>query len=234
MTTATFTATGGPVWQDQGRDNFKQNGPRRSRRCVNTANPWDLTPPDMSREGLGMKPTPPVLGSAARPSQPHESDEPHRGCEHGHRSTTGRVPDLPNVLDAPNLAAAVPLEHAYYEAAYETVADLAEITCRGYLHPIASDEPIHIERALIDAFAQHGLRLFVRPEPPARKALTKAQRDAVYERDGRRCRWCGAIDGLVIDHIHPVRWGGTNDPSNLQVLCRGCNSWKSDRVAVGD
>jgi 5-methylcytosine-specific restriction endonuclease McrA len=41
---------------------------------------------------------------------------------------------------------------------------------------------------------------------------------------------CGVTtkDGatLEIDHIRPVSRGGTNDPDNLQVLCRDCNAGK--------
>jgi 5-methylcytosine-specific restriction endonuclease McrA len=38
----------------------------------------------------------------------------------------------------------------------------------------------------------------------------------------------GAI--LEIDHIHPVSKGGTNDLSNLQVLCRDCNAGKGNEI----
>jgi hypothetical protein len=31
---------------------------------------------------------------------------------------------------------------------------------------------------------------------------------------------------LVIDHVMPLDWGGTNDPENLQPLCVECNSGK--------
>ena len=56
----------------------------------------------------------------------------------------------------------------------------------------------------------------------------------ILARDNYTCQMCGigpkdnAI--LEIDHIHPVSRGGTNHPSNLQVLCRECNGGKSDRI----
>ena len=56
------------------------------------------------------------------------------------------------------------------------------------------------------------------------------QRDlaAIRERDGRACVWCGETENLHVDHVFPwVRWG-SNEPDNLQTLCRACNSWKSD------
>lgn len=53
----------------------------------------------------------------------------------------------------------------------------------------------------------------------------------VLKRD-RRCQLCGAgpEDGtLQIDHIVPRSQGGSNDISNLQVLCAPCNRGKSNR-----
>ncbi|MGP9747419.1 HNH endonuclease [Brachybacterium sp. AOP29-B2-41] len=48
-----------------------------------------------------------------------------------------------------------------------------------------------------------------------------------------RCRLCGrsaATDGvsLVVDHILPQAWGGTDLEENLQPLCTECNAGKKD------
>lgn len=52
----------------------------------------------------------------------------------------------------------------------------------------------------------------------------------ILERDDFTCRSCGAMDELLeIDHIVPRVKGGTNDPSNLQVLCQSCNARKGAR-----
>lgn len=64
---------------------------------------------------------------------------------------------------------------------------------------------------------------------PRRKPFSKELRAKILERDGSRCSACDATTDLAIDHIIPVRAGGTNDPANLQVLCRRCNSAKRDR-----
>ena len=67
-----------------------------------------------------------------------------------------------------------------------------------------------------------------------RKPLSGKTRLDVMERDDYKCQMCGRTveDGikLHIDHIVPVSKGGSNDMSNLQVLCHECNLAKHDRV----
>ena len=50
--------------------------------------------------------------------------------------------------------------------------------------------------------------------------------DALIERDGYYCRECNSTENITIDHIVPVVRGGKNLMSNLQLLCRSCNSRK--------
>lgn len=52
----------------------------------------------------------------------------------------------------------------------------------------------------------------------------------VLQRDGGRCVACGSSDGLVLDHIISRRNGGSHHPSNLQLLCPGCNARKANLV----
>ncbi len=44
------------------------------------------------------------------------------------------------------------------------------------------------------------------------------------------CRICGRsfpLDIMEVDHIKPISQGGTDQPSNLQLLCPACNRKKS-------
>ena len=69
-------------------------------------------------------------------------------------------------------------------------------------------------------------------EKPIRKTVPTRLRYETLKKQNFQCQSCGATveDGakLEIDHIKPVSKGGTNDPDNLQVLCKDCNLGKSD------
>jgi hypothetical protein len=72
--------------------------------------------------------------------------------------------------------------------------------------------------------------------PNRNRQIPESIRRAVHERDGGRCVRCG--DGppaaeLHVDHIYPWSKGGTNDLSNLQLLCQRCNLSKGAKVEDG-
>lgn len=52
----------------------------------------------------------------------------------------------------------------------------------------------------------------------------------VWARDGGKCVQCGDNQYLEFDHIIPHSKGGANTAKNVQLLCRGCNLAKSDRI----
>ena len=68
------------------------------------------------------------------------------------------------------------------------------------------------------------------PAPAKRDPVSPAVRFFVFERDRYRCRHCGSIENLTIDHIYPQSRGGGHTEDNLQTLCRPCNSRKGARV----
>ncbi len=49
------------------------------------------------------------------------------------------------------------------------------------------------------------------------------QADYMYLKSLGRCDLCGRRGKTEIHHLIPVKRGGTNDPSNLLVLCKRCH-----------
>ena len=47
----------------------------------------------------------------------------------------------------------------------------------------------------------------------------------------KRCAICGSTKNLELDHIIPLSKGGTDEPDNLQWLCRTSNRRKRDKVS---
>jgi tellurite resistance protein len=60
--------------------------------------------------------------------------------------------------------------------------------------------------------------------------IPREVRQRVWQKYGGRCADCGAVDYLEFDHIIPVARGGSNMDANVQLLCRMCNSKKSDSI----
>ena len=63
-----------------------------------------------------------------------------------------------------------------------------------------------------------------------RDGLSARLRFIVLERDGFRCRYCGATADQVrlhVDHVIPIVKGGTNDLGNLVTACAPCNQGKA-------
>lgn len=62
-----------------------------------------------------------------------------------------------------------------------------------------------------------------------RIGLSKKTRFEVFKRDGFKCAYCGAHPPgslLHVDHIIPVKDGGTNREENLITACEACNQGK--------
>ena len=81
--------------------------------------------------------------------------------------------------------------------------------------------------------------VFARPGVLKRVGIPKWEQRAVYFRDRGLCVLCHRdLTGMVniwsednFDHIVPLAAGGLNDVSNLQFLCRECNTKKRAGVA---
>ena len=72
-----------------------------------------------------------------------------------------------------------------------------------------------------------------RIRPTERKTWPKGLKQQLMMRQGNTCVYCGyrrMASSLDIDHIIPVVRGGSNDSSNLQVICRPCNQRKGPQT----
>jgi 5-methylcytosine-specific restriction protein A len=49
------------------------------------------------------------------------------------------------------------------------------------------------------------------------------------------CHLCGANPAVdpTRDHVIPIAAGGTNDPANIRIACRSCNSSRNRRRGLG-
>lgn len=66
-----------------------------------------------------------------------------------------------------------------------------------------------------------------------RKLLTSWRREyykQLVDAFGETCQRCGSTANLAVDHKTPVSKGGYTTFENLQLLCRTCNSQKSDML----
>lgn len=89
-----------------------------------------------------------------------------------------------------------------------------------------------IEYAIIKTYFSDHLDNVELKEYNCRHKLGRNKRYLVLERAGYKCQACGSKPNknndivLQIDHIIPISLGGTNNISNLQVLCKECNESK--------
>lgn len=67
-----------------------------------------------------------------------------------------------------------------------------------------------------------------------RKALTKKQREAVYNKFNGRCAYCGCyitFEEMQVDHFAPLSLFGDNlQEHNLMPSCQACNKFKSNKT----
>jgi hypothetical protein len=93
--------------------------------------------------------------------------------------------------------------------------------------------PILWEISRLDAFNEPEVIDLLEKSMPAwamtleeqgkRAHIPSAIREAVYMRDGGKCRNCGSTRDLHYDHILAFSKGGSDTVENLQILCQSCN-----------
>ncbi len=88
-----------------------------------------------------------------------------------------------------------------------------------------------IERIALDELIAEGLVFNVfTTKDGHREPIPSDIANAVWNRDGGQCCICGSRSELEFDHIIPISKGGATTFRNLQLLCKKCNTRKSDRI----
>lgn len=79
--------------------------------------------------------------------------------------------------------------------------------------------------------SEKGLMMIIRRKLRELCLLVEQRGDSVdvviRKRFGNKCLNCGAEKDLTIDHVVPLASGGINGLTNMQLLCRICNSRKA-------
>lgn len=83
-----------------------------------------------------------------------------------------------------------------------------------------------LEKLVRQELIERGEIMVEAKRPPISKDIA----DAVYQRDGGKCVYCGASENLQFDHIIPFSKGGATTIENLQLLCQKCNLEKSNHI----
>lgn len=65
--------------------------------------------------------------------------------------------------------------------------------------------------------------LLTSTQPLKTRYINTQTKKWIWQRDQSKCQNCGGKYALQLDHVLPYAKGGSNEVSNLRVLCRSCN-----------
>ena len=87
-----------------------------------------------------------------------------------------------------------------------------------------------VEAIITGVVKKHKYQLTNNFSSSSSRHIPDSVRREVWSRDQGQCVRCRAAEYLEFDHIIPHSKGGSNSINNVQLLCRKCNLYKSDRI----
>lgn len=115
----------------------------------------------------------------------------------------------------------------------EVEANIRHLSQKKWFGALTADSFRKLARKVIeDQIARRFASLSAAGERSNARHIAPAIRARVMERDDFKCRRCGCGPtdrALVVDHVYPVKRGGSRDLANLQTLCVACNAGKGVR-----
>lgn len=98
------------------------------------------------------------------------------------------------------------------------------------LRPMTQPEPEQMSDALLSSvwMAVEASTRMPLERLGDRQPLPNELRFQVLVRDGFRCQWCSGSYNLQVDHVMPWSAGGSDEPTNLRLLCQRCNDSRSN------
>ena len=88
-----------------------------------------------------------------------------------------------------------------------------------------------LEREALDELIAEGLVFNIYVDRMGnRNKIPNDLANAIWNRDGGKCCFCGSRENLEFDHIIPVTKGGATTFQNLQLLCKTCNIKKFNKI----
>ena len=118
------------------------------------------------------------------------------------------------------------LSKSDFDICYESINKIIALDIDGF------NEPIVALKKCIEQYKRHQeWDEYHSKRARANVHISKGYvRNKVFDLYGEKCLKCESTENIQIDHIVPVKKGGSNEIDNLQPLCNVCNASKGTKI----